>query len=475
MTINSIDFLLFMVVVFLLYYFPLRASRRAQNWLLLLASYFFYGYADLRMLGLLAGVTVVYYFLGIAIGHTRGTPTGRLLTASGIAGGVLLLLCFKYLNFFITSFAGLFSVFGLHTNRYSFSILLPLGISFFTFRLISYAIEVNRGTLPPSRNPVDFATYVAFFPCLISGPIDRPQKFLPQLGEERPFNYDLTVDGMRQILWGLFKKMVIADNLAIAVNGIWSDYTHQPASNLLLGAICYSFQIYADFSGYSDMAIGVSKLLGFRVAQNFSYPYFARNISEFWRHWHMSLTSWLMDYIYFPLGGSRCSKIKHFLNTMTVFVICGFWHGANWTFVWWGAFNGLLFLPSVIKKRKKLSPVAAQGRVLPTFRELTNILGTFAVVTIGWIMFRADTLSSALHYMAGLFNRSLFTVPVYKMQIIYIALLLVIEWFSRTLEHPLQAVTNIRYAPLRWAFYYILIFIVFKFQGEGTQFVYFKF
>ena len=475
MTINSIDFLLFFVVVFLIYYFPLKSKHRWQNVLLLLASYFFYGFADIRMLLLLMGVTVLYYFLGIGIGKRKATNGGRMLTTAGIVAGILLLLGFKYLNFFIASFSGLFSAMGLHTNRYSFAIILPLGISFFTFRLISYAIEVHRGTLEPTRNFISFATYVAFFPCLISGPIDRPQKFIPQLEGERPFHYQMAVDGLRQVLWGMFKKMVIADNLAIAVNSIWGDVAHQSGSNLLLGAVFYSFQIYADFSGYSDMAIGVAKILGFDVARNFNYPYFARNISEFWRHWHMSLTSWLMDYIYFPLGGSRCSKSTHFRNTMVVFIICGFWHGANWTFVLWGAYNGLLFLPSVIKKRKKISIVAAEGKLLPSLGELMNILGTFALVTLGWIMFRAETIQDGWNYMRHLFSGSLLSMPGNRALILYIVILVMVEWFSRTLEYPLQGLGKIKYAPVRWALYYVLIFIIMKYQGEATQFVYFKF
>lgn len=475
MAINSINFLLFFVVVFIIYYIPLKEKSKLQNALLLLASYFFYGYADIRMLLLLIAVTAIYYFLGIGIGKMRTKNKAHLLTTMGIVIGVALLLYFKYLNFFINSFAELFNSMGLHTNWNSFNIILPLGISFFTFRLISYVIEVSRGTMEPSRNMVSFATYVAFFPCLISGPIDRPQKFIPQLEKIRPFNYDQTVDGMRQILWGMFKKMVIADNLANAVNSIWGNSTNESGSTLLLGAVLYSFQIYADFSGYSDMAIGVSKTLGFDVAKNFNYPYFARNISEFWRKWHMSLTSWLTDYIYITLGGSRCSKARHFFNTMAVFVLCGFWHGANWTFVLWGAYNGALFLPLILRKKKKLSSVAAEGRLFPTFKEFSNIMGTYVVVTFGWIMFRSDSIQDCFSYLGNLFSGSLFTMPQRAGMLIYIVILVVIEWFTRTSEHPLQNLDRLNYAPVRWILYYAIIFIIFKFQGEGIQFVYFKF
>jgi len=479
MSVNSIEFLLFFIIAFFVYFFLLKEKTKKQNAFLLLASYFFYGYADLKMLPLLILATLVYYYLGIGIAHfnLNGTKKrGSTLTTLGIAFGIVLLLYFKYLNFFVTSFSEMFESVGFHTDPHTFNIILPLGISFFTFRLIGYVIEVNRGTLEPTRNILTFGTYVAFFPSLLSGPIDRPQKFIPQLEKKRPFNYEMAVDGLRQVLWGMFKKMVVADNLANVVNTIWSDYSNQSGSTLLLGAIFYSFQIYADFSGYSDMAIGISKILGFDVAKNFNYPYFSRNMSEFWRKWHMSLTSWLTDYIYIPLGGSRCNKARHFLNTMIVFTLCGFWHGANWTFVLWGAYNGLLFLPLVLRKKKKLSKVVAEGKLLPNITDLLNMLGTFLLATLGWILFRAESVGQAFDYIAHIFNVSKLAIPSKgEIGILYIVVLVMAEWLQRKQEFPLQIEAVIKSPVLKWGLYYLVIVLILFFSGSTSQFIYSQF
>jgi len=479
MSANSIEFLLFFIVVFFVYFFLLKEKIKRQNAFLLLASYFFYGYADLKMLPLLIGATLVYYYLGIGISNYNlkvSKKRSSTLTVLGIAFGIVLLLYFKYLNFFVTSFSEMFESMGFHTDPHTLNIILPLGISFFTFRLIGYVIEVSRGTLLPTRNILTFGTYVAFFPCLLSGPIDRPQKFIPQIEKKRPFNYEMSVDGLRQILWGIFKKMVVADNLSNVVNSIWSDYTNQTGSTLLLGAVFYSFQIYTDFSGYSDMAIGIAKLLGFDVAKNFNFPYFSRNMSEFWRRWHMSLTSWLTDYIYIPLGGNRCSKARQFLNTMIVFTLCGFWHGANWTFVLWGAYHGFLFLPIVLRKKKKLSKVVAEGKILPNLPDLLNMLGTFLLVTFGWILFRAETVSQAFDYIARIFDYSLLTIPSKgEIGILYIVVLMVAEWLQRNHEFPLQITDRIKSPIYKWGLYYLIIVLILLFSGSTSQFIYSQF
>jgi len=462
----------------------LKEKSKAQNAFLLFASYFFYGYADLKMLPLLIVTTLVYYYLGLGISHFKvkgNKNAGLLISTIGIIFGVILLLYFKYLNFFVASFSEMFNSIGLQTNVQTFNIILPIGISFIIFRLIGYVIEVNRGTIEPTRNIVTFSTFVAFFPCLLSGPIDRPQKFIPQLEKKRPFNYEMAVDGLRQILWGMFKKMVIADNLSPIINGIWADYSNQAGSTLFLAAILYTFQIYADFSGYSDMAIGVAKILGFNVAKNFDYPYFSRNISEFWRKWHMSLTSWLTDYIYIPLGGNRCSKSRHFFNTMVVFTICGLWHGANWTFILWGIYNGLLFLPLVLRKKKKLPKVAGEGRLLPNAHETLNILGTFFLATFGWIIFRSASVHDAFLYIKEIFSISLFSMPnIRGFQLLNllegflaIAVLILFEWVNRRNDFGLQSCGKSK--AMRWAIYLILSFVCFLFFKTNQPFIYFQF
>jgi len=400
MVVNSIVFLIFFVFVFLFYYFPLKEKTKAQNLFLLAASYFFYGYADLKMLPLLIISTLVYFYLGIWIKHfnvSKNDKKASLLMTLGIVYGIVLLLYFKYLNFFLSSFSDLFESLGLHTNIHTFNIVLPLGISFFTFRLISYIIEINRGTIEPSYNVVTFGTYIAFFPCLLSGPIDRPQEFIPQLEHKRLFNYNLAIEGLKRILWGAFKKMVIADNIAIYVDTVWNGYSSMNGSSLILALILYSFQIYADFSGYSDMAIGIGQLLGFKIRENFNRPYFARSASEFWRKWHMSLTSWLIDYIYIPLGGNRCSKLRHLFNTLVVFIICGFWHGANWTFVFWGLYNGVLV---TINKGEKKNNIKIDKNEL-NISVFFKISVTFILITLGWVVFRSENLLQALSFFKG--------------------------------------------------------------------------
>lgn len=465
MSFSSVEFLLFFVVLFFIYYYLLKEKTKAQNFFLLVASYFFYGYADLKMLPLLFVGTLTFYGLGLGIFYFKQKlqpQKSSSLTVFGIVLGIGLLLYFKYLNFFILSFSEMIDSIGLKANLQTLNILLPVGISFITFRLISYVMEVHRGTMEPTRNFVTFATFVAFFPSLLSGPIDRPQRFIPQLEKKRPFNEEMAVEGLRQMLWGLFKKMVVADTLAGLVNGFWGSYSSQLGSTLFLTALLYAFQIYADFSGYSDMAIGVSKVLGFNVAKNFDYPYFSRSISEFWRKWHMSLTSWLTDYVYIPLGGNRCSKSRTFFHTMIVFSLCGLWHGANWTFLVWGMYNGLLFIPQIWRKKKKYLNVVADGRLFPSFSEWLSILCTFFMVLMGWILFRSETVIDAWQYIKRMFSLSFFTPPsIGRLQLMglmeglaAIVLMLVFEWLNRRNDFGLQICGTNRV--LRWVIYLLL-------------------
>ena len=312
MIFNSLTFLLFFIAVFLIYWFPLKNTTRGQNIFLLLASYFFYGYTDWKMLPLLIVATLIFYYLGKAIAGAKSEKQGYWLTFAGVALGVGTLLYFKYFNSFIESFASLFNAFGLHANLHTFDIIMPLGISFFTFRLLSYIIDIYRGKGHPTDDIIAFGTYVAFFPCILSGPIDRPT-FIKQLQAKREFDYNQAVDGCRQILWGLFKKLVVADTCAVYVYSAWKDVAYANGSTLALAAILYACQLYADFSGYTDMAIGLGKLMGFKIADNFKTPFLAYNIADFWRRWHISLTSWLTDYVFMPLN------IKGWYSVSTIY------------------------------------------------------------------------------------------------------------------------------------------------------------
>ncbi|MDC1462614.1 MBOAT family protein [Polaribacter sp.] len=480
MIFNSFSFLFFFIVIFFLYYFPLKEKTKAQNWLLLFASYFFYGNADWSMTALLLVATVIFYFLGIAI-ETSKEKKASLLNIFGVFLGVILLIYFKYLNFFIESFTELFNAIGLKVNSIAVKIILPLGISFFTFRLISYVIEVHRGKIEATRDFVSFASYVAFFPTILSGPIDRPNSFIPQLQTKRSFDYNLVVDGCRQILWGLFQKIVIADNLAGVINSVWDDIPNQSGSTLLIMSILYSFQLYTDFSGYSHMAIGVGKILGFRITKNFNYPYFSRNVSEFWRNWHISLTSWLTDYIFIPLNVKfrNLGNLGITLAIIINMVVVGFWHGANWTYVFFGLYHGLLFIPMILtgsifkKKKLRLNKFG-----LPSLNEFFKIIRTFLLWTFGLIIFKADNISEAINYISGMLSISIFTVPKFT-DINYVLLLVVVffllEWLNIKKEYPLTDLHQKCNRPIRWIIYIILIFIIVGLGGSNNAYIYFQF
>jgi len=485
MDLISFEFLLFFIVLFLIYYFPLKNNTRTQNGLLLLGSYFFYGYANIKLLPLLIGATLLFYYLGIAINGVKSEKKSSLLTTVGVLLGVGILLYFKYLNFFIDSFADLLKFLGLNVQMHTLSILLPIGISFFTFRLISYVIEIHRSKMEPRKDFVAFATYIAFFPTILSGPIDRPNTFMPQLHKKRAFDYALAVDGCRQILWGMFKKLVMADNLAVYTDQVWGNIQGSSASTLLMAAIFYSFQLYTDFSGYSDMAIGTGKLLGFRITNNFNYPFFATNVADFWRRWHISLTSWLTDYVFMPLN----IKFRNWGNGGIILaiiinmVLVGMWHGANWTFAVFGLYNGLLFVPLILsgsffkKKKQKVNPYG-----LPSFIDLMKMAGTFMLITIGLVIFRAKNIEEAMNYFYRIFSSPLISMPVFVgmgrvlSTVILLSIFILIEWFVREKQYAIANIELKFKRPARWALYAFLIFLIGMYMRTvETPFIYFQF
>ncbi len=483
MVINSFNFLFFFGFLFLVYYFPLKNKVNAQNGWLLIASYTFYGIADWKMLPVLLVSTVVFYALGIFI--QQSTPKrASLLTSVGVIAGVGMLLYFKYLNFFIDSFATLFTSLGFRVNLTTLHIIFPLGISFFTFRLISYVIEVYRGRMEPVRDFVAFATYIAFFPTLLAGPIDRPNVFIPQLKSARIFNYDLAMDGTRQVLWGIFKKMVIADNMAVFVGTVWGDLAGQNTPILLLAALIFPIQLYADFSGYSDMAIGVGKILGLRVAVNFRYPFFARNVAEYWRSWHMSLTTWVTDYVFMPLnvkfrGWGTSGLLLAIIINM---VVIGIWHGANWTYAVFGLYHGLLFIPLVLSGsfgRKRKLTVNRYG--LPRGSDFFKMIGTYLLVAFGLIIFNAPSVGQAGVFVRGLFdfsNLATFTAEglrVLVLSLFFAVLMLVAEWKQRDKEYALQIDMLFPKKVVRYAIYWVLLIVSVLFSGEEQTFIYMQF
>ena len=483
MAINSFGFLLFFSIVFFVYYFPLKERTKAQNWLLLIASYVFYGIANWKMIPILLIATTLFYFLGIKISGSNDKKAGRLTTLAVVAG-VGLLFYFKYLDFFIASFSDLFNAIGLRTNWSTFNIIFPLGISFFTFRLISYAVEVYRNKIEPERDFVAFATYISFFPTIMSGPIDRPNDFLPQLHKKRTFDYDMAMDGSRQVLWGIFKKMVIADNIAVFVDNVWMGLPNQNSPTLIIAALLFTMQMYADFSGYSDMAIGVGKILGFRITINFRYPFFATNIAEYWRRWHISLTSWITDYVFMPLN----IRFRDYGNWGLIWaiiinmIIIGVWHGANWTFAVFGLYHGLLFIPLILSgafmKRKKLK-IGKFG--LPSTMDLLKMGGTFLLVTVGLIIFRAESIGLAFEYLIRIFNISnLFGLTTDGLRalipvLISMIVMVMVEWVQRDKEYPLQFDTIITNKFARVALLWGIIIITVLLSGEEQTFIYMQF
>ena len=485
MIFNSIPFVIFFIIVFSLYYFVLKDKTKPQNVLLLVASYIFYAWANWRILPLLAVTTLIFYGLGIAVFEAKTDRRKSLFTTLGVIFGIGTLLYFKYFNFFISSFKDLFESFGLHTNLHTFNILVPIGISFYTFRLLSYIIDIQRGKIEPARDIIVFATYVAFFPCLLAGPIDRPATLIPQLQNKREFDYSLAVNGLKQILWGLFKKVVVADNCAEIVNHIFNRYDVLPANYLAFGAVLFSFQLYADFSGYSDMAIGVSKLLGFHVTKNFEYPFFAQNIAEYWRKWHISLTSWLTDYVFMPLNikWRDWGKWGMILAIIVNFVLCGLWHGANWTFMVWGFYHGVLFIPLILSGAMfKKNKITTNRLGLPTPIVFGKMLLTFCLITLGGIIFRSDNISIAFHYIVDIFSTSIFRLVYIENlinlwnlvpAILSIILLLLIEWKNRTKDFGLDFSLKSNF--FRWAFYIVLILIIIEMGGAKQDFIYYQF
>lgn len=480
MLFNSISFAIFLPIVFILYWI-FRKSRKIQNLLLLVASFYFYGCWDWRFLFLLGFSIFLDYFSGIQIEKSK-TPSLRkmwLWISIGINLGFLGF--FKYYNFFVESFADFLSQLGFSSNPWVLKIILPVGISFYTFHGLSYIIDVYKKRIPAENNLIDYAVFVSFFPLLVAGPIERATHLLPQIKSKRTFTYDIAVNGLRQILWGLFKKMVIADNCAHFVNIIFDGSGEYSGSTLLLGGILFAFQIYGDFSGYSDIALGTAKLFGINLLKNFNYPYFSRDIAEFWRRWHISLSSWFKDYLYIPLGGSRGGNWMRIRNTFIIFLVSGFWHGANWTFIVWGLFNALFIMPSIIFKtnRNNLN-IVAENSVLPNFKELFSMVLTFLLSVFAWIFFRSDTVSQAFNIILEIFSKSIFDLPYFPGIGLFIptAVLIIfficIEWIGRKNNFAIEEVFKNK-PILRYTFYYILIGILFLYKGQEQTFIYFQF
>ncbi len=481
MIFNSIDFALFLPIVFIIYWSSYRKSLKIQNFILVVSSYIFYGWWDWRFLILIFFSTLLDYTIGIAIQNQTNDRKRKLLLWTSIIVNLGLLVFFKYCNFFIDNFVSAFSFFGQDLNINSLNIILPVGISFYTFQTLSYTIDVYQRKLNATKDILAFTAFVTFFPQLVAGPIERATNLLPQFYTKRVFDYSKAVNGLKQILWGLFKKLVIADNCATIANEIFNNSTDYGGSALFLGAIFFAFQIYGDFSGYSDIAIGTSRLFGYDLMRNFNSPYFSRDIAEFWRKWHISLSTWFRDYVYIPLGGSSGNKWNKIRNTFIIFIVSGFWHGANWTFIIWGLLNALFFLPLLLtnKNRNNMETVAL-GKIIPSISEILKILFTFGLTVLAWIFFRADNLNHAFQFIKDIFTDfdSYLSISVYmkyKTTLILIGIFIGLEWLGREGQFAIENIGMNWKRPIRFIFYYILILFIFMLGGNNQDFIYFQF
>lgn len=475
MLFNSLEFIVFFGIFYFVYW-KLNSVTRLQNIFIFLSSLIFYGWWDWRFVFLLIGSATIDYFAALAITQAQTDQKRKLFLWASIFTNLGILFFFKYYGFFVASFIEAFHSIGINLHIKTWSIILPVGISFYTFQAMSYTIDVYKKEMKPVKDYIQFMTFISFFPQLVAGPIERATNLLNQFSSPKFFDYSTSIDGLRQILWGFFKKMVVADSCAPLVNEIFENYSTQSTPTLIIGALLFAFQIYGDFSGYSDIAIGVSKLLGIRLIKNFNVPYFSRDIAEFWRRWHMSLNTWFRDYLYIPLGGSKKGKWQAVRNTFIIFLVSGFWHGANWTFLFWGFFHALLFLPLLVgdKNRRNLNTVA-EGKFLPSIKEVIQMVFTFCLVCIGWIFFRADNISSALGYFDQMLSfESMDIQRKYLFPFGFIGLMILMEWLSRTLDHPLQLKMN---KWLRWGMYYCLVILIWYAISaiEKSDFIYFAF
>lgn len=477
MLFNSIGFLIFLPIVFILYWFVFRKKYQHQNLMLLVASFYFYACWDWRFLFLLMFSIGLDFVSGLQIEKSETKKEATFWLTLSIVINLGFLGFFKYYNFFAESFADLLSGFGFTVNVWLLNIVLPVGISFYTFHGLSYVIDIYKKRIKAETNFIDYALFVSYFPLLVAGPIERATHLLPQIQKKRVFNYEQAADGMRQILWGFFKKMVIADNCAPLVNEIFTNYQTESPANLLMGAVLFAFQIYGDFSGYSDIALGVSRLFGIELLKNFAFPYFSRDIAEFWRRWHISLSSWFRDYLYIPLGGSKGGLMMKVRNTFIIFLVSGFWHGANWTFIIWGGLNALYFMPLLLadKNRQNLE-VVAMDRLLPSFKEFFKILLTFGLTCFAWIFFRAESVTQAVLYIKRIIDPALFIIPkpfpfkVFSL----VAVMFVIEWINRGKNHGLEID---QFRPwIRRILYLVIIYIILRYANFGNnEFIYFQF
>ena len=474
---NSFAFAIFLPIVFLLYWFVFNKTKSTQNAVLIVASYYFYSCWDWRFLFLLVFSTFLDYYTGIMIEKAKTEQVRKFWFWLSISVNLGFLGIFKYYNFFADSFSQLLNGFGLQTSPLLLNVILPVGISFYTFHGLSYVIDIYLKRIKAEYNFVDYSLFVSYFPLLVAGPIERATHLLPQVKVKRSFDFQKAKEGVFQFVWGLVKKVVIADTCATYANAIFDNYESMNSLSLMLGAVYFAFQIYGDFSGYSDMALGMSKLFGIDLLRNFNYPYFSRDIAEIWRRWHISLSSWFRDYLYIPLGGSSGGTAMKVRNTFIIFLVSGFWHGANWTFIAWGFINALYFLPLLLlkKNRSNMETVVLYWD-FASVRVFLNILSTFALTCLAWIFFRAKTIEEAFNYIKRMFSDGRFVSQYMENErynyelLVMVAVFVVVEWNSRTHIEPISG----KYSWLKLGLCLAAI-VALGTYSDYKEFIYFQF
>lgn len=478
MLFNSLIFFIFLPITFVAYWISNRKTK-FQNLIIIVASYIFYGWWSWKFLILIAFSTLCSYISGLLIEKNETKIKRRIILWGNITINLGILVIYKYYDFFVSNLKQLFDYLGFQMDDITLKLVLPVGISFYTFQALSYSIDVYRKKIAASKDPIAFFAFISFFPQLVAGPIERATNLLPQFIKKRNFDYSKSVDGCRQILWGFFKKIVIADNCGQYVNAVFGDYMEYGGLNLWMAAICFSFQIYGDFSGYSDIAIGVSKLFNINLMRNFHTPYFSRDIAEFWRKWHISLTTWFRDYIYIPLGGSRVKKSKIIRNTFVIFIVSGMWHGAEWTFLAWGVFHSVLFMPLILTGKNRKYVEGVGGYILPPMKESLLMGWTFLLVTLGWVIFRADTIGSAYHYIVRMFTNFHHEGAMHfdKYLILWIGFMIVVEWITKKEHHSfaIKGTGLMKYRMVRWVIYLSISLLCVFNTNFQSEFIYFQF
>lgn len=483
MLFNSLEYFLFLPVVYFLYWIACKKSLKYQNILVLLASYIFYGWWDWRFLSLIFLSTLVDYFVGQKIHNSKNKKTSKYWLWVSVIFNVGLLGFFKYFNFFVDSWVDLIGSFGFQTEHtWTLQVILPVGISFYTFQTMSYSFDIYYERLKPTKQFIAFAAFVAFFPQLVAGPIERASNLLSQITKKRIFRYEQQVQGIKLILWGLFKKLVIADGIAPIVDDIFANYTDYSASTLILGVSLFSFQVYGDFSGYSDIAIGTAKLFGVELMSNFKFPTFSRNVAEYWQRWHISLSTWFRHYLYIPMGGSRVSKLKSVRNIIVIFLVSGFWHGANWTFIFWGALHAIFFIPVFLMGRNTIykGTVIAQNSWFPSAKELIQVFWTFILVTFSRIFFRSQSISDAFGFIdqiATSFTYETYNHPMGYRMLDYFILITIFVIYEFLIRKDERSPFKFKYKGVRFFAYTIVLLFILMFYDSGfdRSFIYFQF